>query len=77
LTSPFGLKDYNPLLDTHVLRFENSRTDFFVEVMNRMNPKQYTFVIFTKARGGSTFFTNVLKFTIKCPDNLNFITPIF
>ena len=75
--SPFGLYNNNPQLDAHVLRFENTKDDFFVEVMNRMNPMQFAFVIFTKATGGSTFFTDILKYTIKCPDDLNFITPSF
>ena len=74
---PFGLYDRNALLtDTHVLRFVNNN-DFYVEVMDREKPYQYSFVIFAEARGGSTFFTDVLTYTIRCPATLQFVTAPF
>lgn len=45
--------------------------------MDREKPFQYRFVIFTEARGGSTFFTDLLTYTIKCPSSLNFATNSF
>lgn len=77
LVHPFGLYDRNALLtDTHVLRFVNTN-DFYVNVMDREKPFQYRFVIYTEARGGSTFFTDLLTYTIKCPSSLNFATNPF
>ena len=77
LVHPFGLYDRNALLtDTHVLRFVNNN-DFYVNVIDREKPLRYTFVIFTEARGGSTFFTDLPTYTIDCPSSLNFVTNPF
>ena len=44
------------MVDNHILRNVNNN-DFFVEVQDRKKPTEYKFVIFTEARGGSTYFT--------------------